>query len=435
MWRVRSIQEVVASQMCCGCGVCAYLDPRLEIIDTLEHGRRPRLREGTEPVPVGGDAFGACPGIALEHELPFAPGHIEALAPAWGPILELWEGYARDDELRHAASSGGAASVLALHAIERRGFHGVLHIAARPDVPYLNRTVLSRTRAELLAATGSRYAPASPCDRLELVAGAPGPCVFIGKPCDVAGASSAAELRPDLARNLGLTIAVFCAGTPSTRGTLEMIRRMGFEDPRTVRSVRYRGLGWPGRARVRASRGGEEVEASLSYEESWGEILQKYRPWRCYICPDHTGEFADLAVGDPWYREIPPDEPGRSLILVRTERGRQALRAAIASGALVAEPVAPEILERSQPNLLNVRGAIWARILFTRLFGAAAPRYVGFPMFRFWLRRLSARKKLQSVAGSVRRVFRRRLRVPIVIEEYRDEALTVHIRAPDEKGG
>ena len=47
--------------------------------------------------------------------------------------------------------------------------HGVLHIAARPDVPWLNHTVLSTTRAELLAATGSRYAPASPCDRLELV--------------------------------------------------------------------------------------------------------------------------------------------------------------------------------------------------------------------------------------------------------------------------
>jgi len=433
MWRVRSIQDVVASQMCCGCGACAYLDDRLEIIDTLEHGRRPRPLAGVEGEPIAGDALAACPGFALEHTRPFPSEHIAELAPAWGPILELWEGYARDGELRRAASSGGAASVLALHAIERRGFHGVLHIAARPDVPYLNHTVLSRSREEILAATGSRYAPASPCDRLDLVEAAPGPCVFIGKPCDVAAAASAAELRPALAARLGLTIGIFCAGTPSTRGTLEMIRRMGIDDPAAVQSVRYRGIGWPGRARVRARRGAEEIERTLTYEESWGDILQKYRQWRCYICADHTGEFADIAVGDPWYREIPEDEPGRSLILVRTERGRVALREALDAGVLVAERVAPEILERSQPNLLATRGAIWARILFTRLFGAAAPRYRGFPMFRFWVRELSMKQKLQSIAGSVRRVFRRRLREPIAIEEFR-AAETLRPAPPPDQG-
>jgi len=298
----------------------------------------------------------------------------------------------------------------------------VLHIAARPDVPYLNRTVLSRTRAEILAATGSRYAPASPCDGLDLIERAPAPCVFIGKPCDVAGAASAAKLRPALADRLGLTIGIFCAGTPSTRGTLEMIRRMGVEDPSTVTGVRYRGLGWPGRARVTSRLGAGEREASLTYDESWGEILQKHRPWRCYICADHTGEFADIAVGDPWYREIPADEPGRSLLLVRSARGRDALRAAIASGDIVAERVEGEILRASQPNLLTTRGATWARIGVTGLLGAATPRYVGFPMFRFWWRELTFRQKLQSVTGSARRVFRRKLHRSLAIIEERSEA-------------
>ncbi|MPZ74883.1 MAG: hypothetical protein GEU74_17010, partial [Nitriliruptorales bacterium] len=57
-------------------------------------------------------------------------------------------------------------------------------------------------------------------------------------------------------------------------------------------------------------------------------------------------------VGDPWYREIPEGEPGRSLVLVRTERGRRILHAAIGSGALVLERVGPEIVQASQPNLL-----------------------------------------------------------------------------------
>ena len=56
----------------------------------------------------------------------------------------------------------------------------------------------SRTRAELLAATGSRYAPASPCDGLKMIEDAPGPCVFIGKPCDVEGLRLSQAARPTL---------------------------------------------------------------------------------------------------------------------------------------------------------------------------------------------------------------------------------------------
>lgn len=418
MWKIRAIPDVVASQMCCGCGVCAALDPGLRMVDALEHGRRPMLVSGATTAELDPSVLEACPGISLTHDLPFENGILEDLAPGWGPILELWEGYAADDEIRYAASSGGAASALALHAIEDHGMAGVLHITARPDVPYLNHTVLSRTREEIVSATGSRYAPASPCEKLDEVESSEAPCVFIGKPCDVAGAVMAARQRPALAEKLGLTIGIFCAGTPSTRGTLEMIRSMGVEDPSTVTNVRYRGLGWPGLARVRSSGGDEEREATLTYAESWGEILQRHRQWRCYVCADHTGEFADIAVGDPWYREIPPDEPGRSLILVRTERGRRMLRAALDAGVIVAEPVGGEILEASQPNLLRTRGAIWARILFTRLFGAAAPRYRGFPMFRYWWRELTAREKLQSVVGSVRRVFRKKLRTPVRFDEY-----------------
>ena len=86
---------------------------------------------------------------------------------------------------------GGAASALALYCMEQGGMHGVLHITAREDVPYLNKTVLSTTREEVLGATGSRYAPASPCDGLAMVEEASGPCVMIGKPCDIAAAEKA----------------------------------------------------------------------------------------------------------------------------------------------------------------------------------------------------------------------------------------------------
>jgi coenzyme F420 hydrogenase subunit beta len=160
------------------------------------------------------------------------------------------------------------------------------------------------------------------------------------------------------------------------------------------------------------------VTRTLTYDESWGEILQAHRQWRCYVCADHTGEFADVAVGDPWYH--PPDgsDPGRSLVIARTPLGQQMIEQAISAGYLTLTPAAPSMVPRSQPELLRVRGSVWGRIWVSRLLGAAAPRYVAMPTFRFWLRTLDFRQKLQSTLGTVRRVLRKRLRHPIAIEQY-----------------
>ncbi len=291
----------------------------------------------------------------------------------------------------------------------------MLHIRSRRDAPYLNETVLSTTPAELLEATGSRYAPASPCEGLHLIEQAPAPCVFIGKPCDVAAAQLARRQRPALDERLGATIAFFCAGTPTTRATLRMLERMGVDDLTGVTSLRYRGRGWPGRATVTFRRGALLGASSLSYEQAWGEILTHDKQWRCHLCADHTGEFADLAVGDPWQYPADPDEPGRSLILVRTRRGARILRLALESGHLEAAPVAPDTLPAAQPNLLRGRGAIWGRRVALRVLGLPAPKYTGFATFRFWCSELSWLERLRSLVGVARRAVVRGLwrRVPI----------------------
>jgi coenzyme F420 hydrogenase subunit beta len=346
------------------------------------------------------------------------------LFDGWGPVRGLWEGHAADPEIRFAGSSGGAASALALFCLERAGMYGLLHIAAREDVPYLNRTVLSRTREQILGATGSRYAPASPCDGLAMVEAAPGPCVMIGKPCDIAATEKARRIRPALDSKLGLTIAIFCAGTPSTRGTLEMLKQMGVTDPSAVQSVRYRGNGWPGRATVVLRTANGHETRDLTYEQSWGEVLQKHRQWRCHICPDHTGEAADISVGDPWHRPVPPGAHGSSLVVARTERGLRVVREAMAAGYLCLESVRAGVLPASQPGLLTVRGLVWARLLTLRVMGVPTPRFSGVPMFRYWLSRATVREKLQSVYGTVKRVFTKRLARPQSVHEFVPERVT-----------
>jgi coenzyme F420 hydrogenase subunit beta len=413
------IKEIVSSHMCTGCGACAYVNPtQLHMIDTISHTRRPESLDNLEPnipsekISAETDAANVCPGVNWPASLPKPlTGHPE-LHAEWGPVLEIWEGFAVDPEIRFRGSSGGVVTALALYCIEQGEMEGALHVRARNDAPLLNETVLSRNRESLVQGAGSRYSPASPCDELGQIEVASRPCVFIGKPCDVAGTANARQIRPQLDRNLGLTIAIFCAGAPSIQGTIELAKTLGASDPTQIESIRYRGQGWPGEitATWRDPETGESRSNSISYEEGWGKTLQKHRAWRCHVCADHTGEMADVSVGDPWYRPIGQGDPGRSLVLIRTERGREIVRQAVEHGYLQLERCEAWVLEASQPHLVRVRRSTWGRTVASRLLGVAAPRYHGMPLFAAWWQRLGLKACVQSLTGTFSRVFRKHLR-------------------------
>lgn len=318
------MNDVARWRLCIGCGACAFACEKKNIIleDVIDTGIRPTFC-GTECGECT-KCIEVCPGLGVNHD---SQGNKEIflteLRESWGPVLEVWEGHAADPEVRYLGSSGGAATTIALYCLETRLTGGVLHIGKDEGEPWRNRGVISRTRQDLLFRTGSRYSPASVCDGLEAIHSVSKPIVFLGKPCDVQGLKKTQSVKEELAGKIGLAIGIFCAGTPSTLGTLELLKSLKI-DAKSVEEVRYRGKGWPGKFSVKL-KGEEPVNQEVSYRESWG-FLQRYRPFRCYLCPDGTSEFADISCGDPWYREIKENDPGYSLVLVRTEKGRKVLR-------------------------------------------------------------------------------------------------------------
>ena len=208
-----------------------------------------------------------------------------------------------------------------------------------------------------------------------------------------------------------MAISIFCAGTPATEGTCKILSVLGVK-PEEVEGIRYRGCGWPGATMVKKVKGGNCQVRQMTYEESWGNILSHYGQFRCRICPDSTGEFADISCGDPWYREIKPDEQGWSLALVRTERGRKILHEAIKAGYVKLESVGPSTVPRSQKALLARRRHLWGRLLIMRMMRIPVPRFVGFSLFRSWLR-LSPMEKLRSLAGTLKRIILRKWMKPL----------------------
>ncbi len=138
---------------------------------------------------------------------------------------------------------------------------------------------------------------------------------------------------------------------------------------------------------------------------------QEYARPECHHCGDFSAELADISCGDPWYRRINPDEPGRSLVLVRTAAGRKMLHEAMSAGYIRLERVQPDTLPRSQRSLLQRRQQLWGRLLALRAFRVPIPDYQGFSLRANW-RSVPLHDRLRSFAGTARRICQRHWNKP-----------------------
>ena len=131
------------------------------------------------------------------------------------------------------------------------------------------------------------------------------------------------------------------------------------------------------------------------------------------ICPDGLGYLADLSCGDAWHRFSKDGrDPGRSIVIVRTARGKRILKGAIDSGYVHLEQVSPCMIYDAQRSLLLKKRELFGRLLALKLLGIPTPTYRGFSLFRSWMR-LPLRDKARTIAGTFRRALTRNWRKPL----------------------
>ncbi len=402
MRSIKTIKDVVDWGLCTGCGACGYFCGKESVtfhnIDDV--GIRPLFTKNN-PEKLS-EALAFCPGYTVpdRNSSPCPPAETELLI---GPTMEIWEGYSSDRVIREKSSSGGILSALASYCLEKEGMELVVHSAMKQVEPWLNETVISRTREEVVSRSGSRYCPSSPCDRLEAIQKSSKACVFIGKPCDVAAVNALRRIKPELDAKLGLVLTFFCAGTPSSQATRSLMGKHGVNSDE-VQDIRYRGDGWPGRFRVTHTNGNTPLD--LSYKESWSYLAKK-RPFRCMLCPDGLGQLADISCGDAWHRFREDGDPGRSLVLVRSELGHSILAGAVKYSYLELEPSSESNVVLAQ-ELVRRRPFVFGRQLAMRLMLVPTPRYDGFHLFKAWLG-ISLMDKVRSILGTWRRMLSRGL--------------------------
>jgi coenzyme F420 hydrogenase subunit beta len=376
-----AVARVVQNDNCSGCGGCTALSPSLMMELSDQGFLRPVWRDADDEntgrlgvdLPassVVSEFANICPGVTSK---PLQePG--QSRHPIFGNYLKVWQGWATDERVRYTGSSGGVLTAIAGWIADQEPDASVLGASSCSVQPSRTVAVKITSKADALAAAGSRYAPVAIGSAFDRAAP---PSAIVSKPCEAVSLRALTETSIPAERPLILSF--FCAGTPSQSSTDALLDQLGIPTA-DAKSVNYRGNGWPGRFRVEGPAGRQE---SLSYEESWGSHLGRNLQWRCKICPDGTGESADIAVGDYWEESgagYPSfeDAPGRSVIIARSHRGLDILDKCVAAGIIELFPLQLEAAAAVQPLQVDRRKTLLGRLLGRRLGGKTVPKYIDY---------------------------------------------------------
>jgi coenzyme F420 hydrogenase subunit beta len=225
---------------------------------------------------------------------------------------------ATDPEVAAVGQDGGLVSALLIWALE----HDVIDAALVSDLEGDGTTWkavpgIARTRAEVLAAAGSRYTySANPLAYAAAAAEGAERIALVGMGCQAsAPAVMSARKAGKVARRFVLTVGLLCSKTFDDAIFPELFEaRYGLRREDIVK-MNIKGIFqvW--------TRDGELHEIPLKEAHEWTRE-------GCKNCPDFAAEHADISTGGIGAY------PHWTLTLVRTEKGRELISAMQAAGAI-----------------------------------------------------------------------------------------------------
>ena len=352
---IRTIAEIVARDLCIGCGLCeAVTGGRVTMVMTPAGSLRPSPPNGFTPTEEA-TLVSACPGAVAEARVELG---CES-DPVWGNYRSMARAWASHPGVRHEGATGGVLTALGMHALDTGRVDFVYHVGADPEQPMRSRWVMSETPESVQANTSSRYGPTAPLAGMAAALDRGQSFAIIAKPCDLGAVHALSRADPRVDELCTIRLALVCGGQSRLSKSRAVLDEFGI-DENELALFRYRGHGNPGPTVV-------ETLDGRSFTKTYLELWENEAGWevetRCKFCPDALGEAADVASADIWPGGAPTGEDeGFNGIIVRTAAGQDLVASAAAAGELVlGGPITPREFDDFQPHQVRKKEALAAR--------------------------------------------------------------------------
>ena len=340
---------------CTGCGACASICPKGAI--TMQPDA-----EGFCYPAVDSTLCVSCD--LCEKRCPVGAAHEAHSVQAFGAQH-------RDAAVRGVSSSGGVFTALARRMVSQGG---VVFGAAFDDRLHVEH-IGAMDESEIAGMRGSKYVQSDAADAIANAAAllARGiPVLFTGTPCQIDGLLARVRGKD---REKLLTVDFVCHGVPSPGVFASYIESLERAHGQRVTAYTFRDkrLGWKNFSAVATLEDGTQLSGTQTDEPFlYGFLQNLYLRPSCTQCTALRGaqHRADLTIADLWgAQDVCPerdDDTGLSLVMVNTQKGRQALREA--ERELTVFPMRTGALLRYNPSIEHTAVAHPKRARFFRMY-------------------------------------------------------------------
>lgn len=308
----KSVDNIVKQQLCVSCGSCEVICKKKAISFVLKYGMYVPQVDASICNDCG-LCSRVCPSSPIDVPQTYGTLDIEK------EDVDSYTVYAKNAEVRLTGTSGGVISQMIIHLLQQGLYKQAYVLKQNPAEKGLLRVEKITSANQVLQAAKSKYVPVSIQSVInDITEKNIADAIVVGTPCQILAIRNALSLTKTSRDNI-LFLGLFCERIMNYN-VLDYYRyRFGDFSQFNFRD-KQNGW-WPGGTTIRFAEKQICVNASLRMQ-----LKQYFCVSRCRHCFDGLNQLADISFGDCYL----PNEGtmfGKSSIVVRTEKGKEAYEA------------------------------------------------------------------------------------------------------------
>lgn len=231
-------------------------------------------------------------------------------------MIKAYVGYSKDETIRYKATSGGVGSSIIKYLFENQIIHTSISFDYdKETLQYVPKLIY---KYEDYKITGSIYHEVKLIkfikEHLNEIKG--GFACFV-LPCQAAAIRAILNKAGVTSILIGLT----CSSQQSIDATYYLLRRLRIKKSE-VDYIQYRGNGWPSGIQIVLR--DKSTHFVPNNGSIWTQIFHSrlFIQKRCFRCNNTLNTNSDIALADPWLKELICNEKiGQSIVICQTENG------------------------------------------------------------------------------------------------------------------
>ena len=360
------VTQVAVAYLCHSCGACAACCPQdaIRYLESIGGYLVPEIDR--QSCSGCGLCYQVCPGVSFGKTLTA----LTPQDPFVGKILSCEVGKATDEAIFTNGQSGGVVTALLTHLFATGQIEAALVATMPTATPPRGDVMVATSPDDLVSAQKSKYSPISMLQALRHLGKLKGRVAVVGPACRFHGLHNLLDLRPKLLQRPPLKLGLVCDRV-MTSAAIDFLGRQAVKAP--ISHLVWRDKqrpAYPGNPVVRTGQG-EEILLRASQRMA---IKDFFTPVRCRLCFDKLNVFADVVCGDPHGIKDIDRVGGETVVLVRTEAGRELVNSAKDAGAVELRGTAKDTAVAGQG--ISKKRSEWAGFMKAwQEMGHNPPRY------------------------------------------------------------